>query len=118
MRTETKLSIFRSLFSTKTYGCSGECHCGIFHYDIANDWDDDYHQNTLPAVQERAKDSPEGYQFHDAAIERLEFDGYLYVIGCRCGMDDFIFRFFNESKSQILNYFVKTKDEVSVDDAL
>ena len=91
MKTAEKLSKYIGAFTTNTHGCSGECHCGIFHYDTANSWDDDHHDNTLPLAEISAVASPDLYQFQDNAISYLGFDDRLYVVWCRCGMDDFIF---------------------------
>ena len=118
MKTEVKREKFRALFTTNTHGCSGECHCGISHYDIANHWDSDHHDNTLPRVQKAAIESPELYQFQDNAIAYLDFNGFLYVVGCRCGIDNLFFDMLNEDRENVLNYYKQTQDKISLDDVL
>lgn len=71
MNTGEKKIIFNNMFRTGSHGCSGECHCGIFHYDINNRWDEDYHDNTLPMAEKSAKAHPEMYQFQCNTIEYL-----------------------------------------------
>jgi len=115
MKTTEKKGIFNRLFSTGSHGCSGECHCGIIHYDIANSWDDDHHENTLPLAEKSAKESPELYQFQDNSIEYLNFNGFLYVLGCRCEMDCFIFNILNEERENIFNFYNNTKDKVELE---
>lgn len=116
MNTKEKRDIFVGLFKTNTYGANGMCQCGISHYDDANQWDPEYHETELPAAKESAKTNPSGYQFHDSSIEYLDFNGALYVQGCRCAMDDFIFNFLTEDKSSIVSFYKKTQDRVTVDD--
>ena len=116
MKTSEKSLVFNRLFKTGSYGCSGECHCGVFHYDNANNWDDDHRDNTLPSAEKAAKEVPGSYQFQTNAIEYVEFNNRLYVIGCKCGMDEFIFGFLLEEKEKILNFYKSTKDRISVED--
>ncbi len=116
VRTASKKDVFREVFGTRSYGCSGECACGVMHYDTANEWDDDHHNETLPRVREWAKEKPENYQFHDAAIKYVELSGFLYVIGCRCKQDELLFSVLNEQKQAVLSYYKQTKDEISVED--
>ena len=118
MKTKIKQHKFWGLFTTNTHGCSGECHCGILHYDTANEWDDDHKDNTLPRVLEAEKEHPELYQLHDTAIAYLDFNGMLYVIGCRCETDELIFSVLNEDKESVLNYYKQTEDKISLDDVL
>lgn len=113
MKTDNKWRFFNDTFSSGSRGCSGECHCGIMHYDSANQWDIEYHQNMLPQALEAAEASPERFQFHESSIEYLNFNDRLYVAGCRCGMDHFVFTLLNEEKQSILKYYISTKDELS-----
>ena len=117
MKTETKKGIFRKIFSTGSFGCSGECACGVHHYDSSNHWDDD-HENTLANAEEWAKSDPDQVQFHTEAVEYLNFNDNLYVIDCRCKMDEFIFTMLNEQKDSVLRYYLETKDAVAVEDVL
>jgi hypothetical protein len=117
MRTVTKKSVFRKIFSTGSYGCSGTCACGVHHYDSGNDWDND-HKDTLANAKEWAKEHPEDVQFHTEAIEYLNFTDNLYVIDCRCGMDKLIFKLLNDQKDNVLHYYLQTKDAVAVEDVL
>ena len=116
MNTAAKRSVFNGIFKTGSYGASGECHCGVFHYDTANAWDDDHEESVLPQAEEAAKTDPARYQFHDSAIEYVDLNGRLYVIGCRCGMDNFMFDFLNEDKQQVLTYYRDSRDELRVED--
>lgn len=118
MQTTTKRDIFRSLFSTGTFGCAATCHCGVHHFDNGNQWDDEHMNETLPNAETWAKQNPKQVQFHGEAIEYLNFNGHLYVIDCHCKMDEFIFSFLNESKDSVLSYYLKTKDAVSVEDVI
>ena len=117
MKTTTKQSIFRKIFSTGSYGCSGECACGVHHYDSGNYWDDD-HKDTLANAEQWAKEHPEDVQFHSEAIAYLNFNDNLYVIDCRCGMDKLIFNVLNDQKDSVLRYYLQTKDSVSIDEVL
>tara|TARA_B100001063_G_scaffold28261_1_gene21634 strand:- start:462 stop:815 length:354 start_codon:yes stop_codon:yes gene_type:complete len=117
MKTATKQSIFRKIFSTGSYGCSGECACGVHHYDSGNHWDDD-HKNTLANAEQWAKEQPELVQFHTEAVEYLNFNDKLYVIDCKCKMDALIFDMLNEQKDWVLRYYLETKDAVSVEDVM
>ena len=67
-------------------------------------------------AQERAKESPHMYQFNEHAIEYFDFNGRLYVHGCRCGMDVFIFDFLTEEKQRVLSYYKQTQDELNASD--
>jgi hypothetical protein len=118
MKTAVKHTTFTNIFSTNTHGCSAECHCGVFHYDTCNQWDEDYHKKELPSAETSAVTNPKLFQFQDNAIEYLEFDGRQYVIGCRCGMTEFMFGFINEDKDKVLKYLIATKDTISVEDAM
>lgn len=117
MRTEHKQSEFNKIFTTGSHGATGHCHCGVIHYDTANKWDDDHHDVILPSAELAAKSEPESFQFHDTAISYVDFNGHLYVIGCKCGMDDFIFNFLKEDKEKILFYYRKTKDRIEAEDS-
>lgn len=117
MRTSYKKDAFIQQFSTNTQGCTGECYCGVLHYDAANFWDEDYQENQLPMARKSAESSPEDFQFQDNAIEYFEFNGRLYVAGCKCGMDKFVFGLFNEQKEEILAYFIDTKDKLTPEEA-
>lgn len=116
MKTAEKRNIFNKIFQTRSYGSSGECHCGVMHYDATNSWDEDHHENVLPEAERNAKINPNSYQLHDSAVEFFNFNGRLYVFGCQCRMDDFMFEFFNEEKQNVLSYYKKTQDEISVND--
>lgn len=116
MKTAIKKSRFIRAFSTNSFGCSAECHCGVIHYDTANEWDEDHHENTLPNAEKLAEESPEHFQFHDTAIEYLDFNGRRYVIDCKCGMTNFIFEFLNEDKESILTYYKNTQEQVTLAD--
>lgn len=116
MKTAEKRTVFNGIFRTGSHGSTGECHCGIFHYDCTNHWDDDHAENVLPAAESRAQTNPEQYQFQDNAIEFFDFNGRLYVFGCRCGMDDFMFEFLSEEKQAVINFYLQTKDKLSVSD--
>jgi hypothetical protein len=109
-----KKTVFYNTFNTSTYGSSGECHCGIFHYDSVNQWDND-HNNILLNAQNSAKESPELYQFQDNAIEYVNLNERLYVIDCRCKMDNFIFGFLHEEKENILKFYMETRDRICVE---
>lgn len=116
MKTKDKLTVFRGFFNTGTHGCSGECHCGALHYDDGNEWDEDHHERTLPNARKAAEEDPKSYQFHDSAIEYLEFNECLFVIDCKCGMDKFIFGFLNENKSNVLSYYKQTQEPINVNE--
>lgn len=116
MRTASKKSVFREVFGTRSYGCSGECACGVMHYDTAGEWDEEHRNETLPRAREWAKEKPESFQFHDTAIEYVELTGFLYVIGCKCKQDGLLFSVLNEQKQAVLSYYKQTKDEISVED--
>lgn len=116
MNTQQKNTVFLDLFRTKSYGATGECHCGIMHYDACNQWDDDHNESALPQAMESAKAHPERYQFQDNAIEYLNFNGALFVVGCRCKMDEFVFQFLTEEKQRVLSFYKKTQDVLNVAD--
>jgi hypothetical protein len=116
MKTSEKRGVFDSLFRTGSHGCSGDCHCGVTHYDNGNYWDDDHLENTLPQAELAEKAHPKLYQFQPNAIEYVDFNGFLYVFGCKCKMDDFIFGFLSEEKEKVINFYKHTKDRVSVDE--
>lgn len=115
MKTSEKLSKFVERFTSNTHGSVGECHCGIFHLDVANKWDDDHLEVILPNAKLAAKEFPDRYQFHDTAIDYLNFNGHFYVRGCRCRMDDFMFDFLNEEKENVLKYYMGIKDRINVE---
>ncbi len=116
MRTEEKKIVFHGLFRTGSHGACGECHCGIFHFDVSNEWDDDHQNNVLPEAEKNALEHPEMYQFNDHSIEFFDFNGRLYVHGCRCGMDVFIFELLTEDKQNVLSFYKGIQDKLSVSD--
>tara|TARA_R110002096_G_scaffold379758_1_gene573746 strand:+ start:1440 stop:1799 length:360 start_codon:yes stop_codon:yes gene_type:complete len=116
MKTSDKHDLFNQLFTTSTHGCSGECQCGVFHYDTCNEWDEDHRLNTLPSAEASAKEFPDNYQFQENAISYVNINGFLYVIGCKCRFDNFIFEFLTEEKQNILSFYIKTKDEINAED--
>lgn len=118
MNTEQKRSAFNRLFSTQSFGATGECHCGISHCDIAGNWDCDHSENTVPVFIEMETKEPTKYQCHDSAIEYCDFNGHLYVVGCQCKMDEFMFNFLAEEKQRILRFYLNTKDQLEVSDVI
>jgi hypothetical protein len=118
MKTSEKREIFDRLFKTGTHGCSGECACGVMHYDSCNQWDDDHQENTLPSAEASAKEMPEIYQFQSNAIEYLNFNERLYVLGCKCHMDDIVFELLHEQSEQVLTFYQQTRPRVTVDDIM
>lgn len=116
MNSAKKQSVFTDVFKTGSYGATGECHCGIFHCDTSDSWDDDHSDSVIPAAEESAKSDPQRYQFHDSAIEYVDFNRHLYVVGCRCGMDNFMFEFLTEEKQQVLSFYLNTQDKLNASD--
>lgn len=116
MKTIEKRVIFNNIFRTGTHGATGECYCGIHHLDCANHWDDDHAETVLPSAEKAAQEHPERYQFQDNAIEFFDFNQRLYVFGCRCAMDDFVFEFLIEEKQRVLNFYRKTQDLLNASD--
>jgi len=116
MKTAEKRAFFNDIFRTGSYGASGECHCGISHFDCTNNWDDDHSENVLPSAEKNAAERPELYQFQDCAIEFFNFNNRLYVFGCRCGMDDYMFEFLTEEKERVLSFYKQTQDRINVSD--
>lgn len=116
MRTVEKRALFNNIFRTGTQGATGECHCGIIHYDSANFWDDDHAENALPSAEQSALEHPERFQFQANAIEFFNFNDRLYVFGCRCGMDDFVFNFLTEEKQRVLTFYKQTQDKLNAGD--
>lgn len=116
MKSAEKHAVFEDVFKTGSYGATGECHCGIFHCDSSGNWDDDHNDSVVPGVEESAKLDPQHYQLHDSAIEYVNLNNHLYVIGCRCGMDRFMFEFLTEEKQQVLSFYLNTQDKLNASD--
>jgi hypothetical protein len=116
MRTAEKRAVFEKIFRTGTHGSTGECHCGVHHYDSANHWDNDHAEHVLPTAQANAAKHPECFQLHDHAIEYVDFSGRLYVIDCKCGMDNFIFELLVEDQQRILSFYKQTQDHIKLSD--
>ncbi len=116
MNSTEKNAVFEDVFKTGSYGATGECHCGIFHCDISDSWDDEHNDSVIPSIEESAKSDPQRYQLHDSAIEYLDLNGRLYVIGCRCQMDRFIFEFLTEEKQNVLSFYLNTQDKLNASD--
>lgn len=113
MRKDDKWNKFIDTFYTGTHGASGECSCGVFHYDTANTWDDDHHEYLEKLEKENDWSMR---QLHDSAICFIDIAGSLYVVGCRCGMDKLLFEFLHDQKDQVLTFYVKTKDKIDIGD--
>lgn len=110
MRTKFKKQLFYKIFSTKSHGAFGECHCGLMNYDGENYWDDD-HEETM----KRVNNLPDVF-IQPNAIEFIEINGCLYVIGCKCKTDEVLFAMLDEHREQTLTWLKETEETINAKD--
>jgi len=77
---------FFAAFTTNISGSMGECDCGKFCIDDANEYDYEWQENELPAFEanHKALGDKSHYLFLDHSVQRYEIAGLLFVYGCTC----------------------------------
>lgn len=106
MRTSEKKYLFLNRFKTGSHAASAECHCGILNYDVSNKWDED-HQETIKNL----KDGPL-INLQNNAIEYININDHLFVIGCKCNTDNLLFSMLNEHRDQVIMWIKDTQEKI------
>lgn len=94
---------FQECFGGSSHGSTGECSCGAFCFDSNDQWDED-HAEQFERWNKQQAENPTTCVGIDGAVQKIEFGGRGFVIGCQCEQDKKIKQALDFSAEELAKY--------------